>query len=85
MKRVSVSEAKKNLPALLSQAGQGEPTLITRRGKPVGALIDSREYDSMRKLRAHGRMLRLAQELETCGVTATELHRESRRELSERA
>lgn len=38
MKTVSLAEAKANLSALVSEAAEGEPVCITRRGKPVACL-----------------------------------------------
>jgi prevent-host-death family protein len=32
-------EARQNLPALLEQAHQGKPTVITRHGRPYAALV----------------------------------------------
>ena len=38
MKRVSVSEAKNHLSALLNQVRRGETGLVTHRGKPVAQI-----------------------------------------------
>ena len=38
MKRVSVSEAKNNLSALLNQVRHGETVLVTHRGEPIAQI-----------------------------------------------
>ncbi len=83
MHEVSVSDAKKGFTSLLKRVQQGEITIITRRGKPVGAMMDFQEYQKLRRLRAYSSIRQLSQDLSDCGITATELHRISRRELEE--
>ena len=39
MQRKGVEEARKELPALLDAAEKGKPTIITRHGRPVAALM----------------------------------------------
>jgi len=85
MPEISVSEAKRSFTSLLKKVQEGEVTIITRRGKPVGAVIGFREYQELRKLRAYDAVLRLSKELADCGITASELHERSRRELEEKA
>ncbi len=80
---ISVAEARDKLSQLL-QAVTQKPIIITRRGKPAGVLIAPGEYEEMRKLRAYLEMLRLAEELRDCGVTAQELQHASRAELEAR-
>src|SRR3954466_843032 len=41
-KRVSVSEARAALPALLDEVAQGEEVTITRHGRPVAVLVRPR-------------------------------------------
>jgi len=44
MKRVSVAEARNNLPALI-HATESEPIEIMRRGKPVAVLVSREDFD----------------------------------------
>ena len=44
---VSVREARANLARLLDQAAEGEPTVITRDGAPVAALVPIEEYAAL--------------------------------------
>ena len=52
MKRVSVAEAKNQLPALI-HAADGEPVEILRRGKPVAVLVSSAAFERLQQ-RAEG-------------------------------
>ena len=52
MKRVSVAEAKNQLPALI-HAADGEPIEILRRGKPVAVLVSSAAFGRLQQ-RAEG-------------------------------
>ncbi|MFC9243452.1 type II toxin-antitoxin system Phd/YefM family antitoxin [Streptomyces sp. NPDC057136] len=44
---VSVREARANLAKLLDQAQEGEPTVITRGGAPVAAIVPIEEYNAL--------------------------------------
>lgn len=44
---VSVREARAGLAKLLDQAEAGEPTVITRGGTPVAAIVPIEEYDAL--------------------------------------
>jgi prevent-host-death family protein len=51
MKRVSVAEAKNNLPALLHEAAETGPIEILRRDLPVAVLVAHDEYQRLRRAR----------------------------------
>jgi len=85
MREMSVSEAKKGLTSILKSVEEGETAIITRRGKPVGAMMDFQEFQKLRKLRAYNSVVQLSQELSECGIAATELYQQSRSELEEGA
>lgn len=44
---VSVREARASLAKLLDQAEDGEPTVITRGGTPVAAIVPMEEYNAL--------------------------------------
>ena len=44
MKRVSVAQARNNLPALIHET-ETEPIEIVRRGKPVAVLVSREDFD----------------------------------------
>jgi len=81
--RVSIAQARKELSQLLKQTRQA-PVVVTRRGRPDAVILSFQEYERLRRLRAFLQMMRLSRELENCGVSATELHDISRRDLEER-
>ena len=78
---ISVAEAHNRLSHWLKQVEKGEVVRITRRGKPVGVIIDSGEYENLRRVQAYLEMLSLSRTLRETGVTAEELYRASRDEL----
>ncbi len=80
---VSEVKARDNFSRWLKWA-EDKPVVIMRRGRPVAALISYAEYENLRRARAWLQMVRLSQELDQSGVTATELFRWSRDELEER-
>lgn len=84
MLKVSIAEAKAGLSDLLKHARNG-PVIVTRRGQPDAVILTYEEYERLQRLRAYAGMVRLARELREAGVTADELHAESRKELEERS
>ena len=81
--KVSIAQARKELSQILKQVRQ-TPVVVTRRGRPDAVILSFQEYEHLSRLRAYLKMMHLSRELESCGVTATELHDVSRRELEER-
>lgn len=53
-KEVSIAEAKKGFSAWVRSAEHGESVVITRRGKPVAALVGTEELEQLHRLRAAG-------------------------------
>jgi prevent-host-death family protein len=81
--QISVAEARNNLSNWLKKV-EDKPVVITRRGKPIGALISYVEYEDLRRVRAFLQMMHLSQSLSQSGVTATQLFQWSRDELEKR-
>lgn len=81
--KVSIAKAKSGFSRLLKHARK-EPVIVTRRGKPDSVILPFAEYERLRRLRAYSNMVRLSHELKDIGVTASELHEASRRELEGR-
>ena len=77
---ISIAEAHNRLTYWIKQLHNG-PIVITRRGKPVGVIIDPIEYEGLRKVQAYLELVRLSQELRDNSLTATELQQASRAEL----
>jgi prevent-host-death family protein len=66
MKRISrkgVAEARRNFSALIEQAVRGEPTIITKHGRPYAALVPAAYFEQgvarvdIRALRGSGKGL----------------------------
>jgi len=51
-KRYSIAEARSNLPTIVDQVEEGHEIELTRRGKPVAAVISLRELARLRGERA---------------------------------
>jgi prevent-host-death family protein len=78
---VSITEVHNRLSHWLKKVPE-RPITITRRGKPVGVLVSPEEYERLRQVQAYLEMLRLSHSLQDSDVTADELFRTSRQELS---
>ena len=46
--RYSIAEARDRLPRLVHDVEKGVPIELTRRGKPVAALVSLRDYERLR-------------------------------------
>jgi prevent-host-death family protein len=46
MRRKGAEEARNQLPELLDAAERGHPTIITRHGRPVAALVPIESYNA---------------------------------------
>ncbi|MBS3933411.1 MAG: type II toxin-antitoxin system Phd/YefM family antitoxin [Truepera sp.] len=53
-KTVSIAEAKKQLSSWVRDVEHGETVMITRRGKPVAALVSTDNLKQLMRLRAAG-------------------------------
>ena len=75
-KRYSIAEARSNLPSIVDQVEAGHEVELTRRGKPVAAVVSLRELERLRGQRVsfatNYRRFRKAYPLNE-GLTATEL------------
>jgi prevent-host-death family protein len=81
--QISITKARNNLSHWLKEA-EDKPVVITRRGRPVAALVSCAEYQDLRRVRAWLEMMQLSQDLSQSGVTATELLGWSQDELENR-
>ena len=80
---ISIADAHNRLSQLLNQARKG-PITITRRGRPVGVIITSEEYERLRQVHAYLQMVSLSHALRESGLTAADLYRTSRDELEDK-
>jgi prevent-host-death family protein len=82
---ISIAEAHNRLSHWLKQVEQGKILRITKRGKPVGVIIDPAEYERLRQVQAYLEMLSLSGVLRESDLTASELYQAGRDELEQRA
>jgi prevent-host-death family protein len=82
---ISIAEAHNRLSHWLKQVEKGEIIRITKRGKPVGVIIDPDEYEKLRQVQAYLEMKSLARVLRESDLIASELYQAGRDELEKRA
>jgi prevent-host-death family protein len=82
---ISIAEAHNRLSHWLKQVEKGKIIRITKRGKPVGVIIDPDEYAKLRQVQAYLEMISLARVLRESDLTASELYQAGRDELEKRA
>ena len=82
---ISIAEAHNRLSHWLKQVEKGNTVRITKRGKPVGVIIDPDEYERLRQVQAYLEMISLSRKLGEIDITASELFRAGRNELEGRA
>jgi prevent-host-death family protein len=81
---ITIAEAHNRLSHWIKQVQHG-PITITRRGKPVGVIIDPEEYERLRQVQAYLQMIELSHNLKDSGLTASELYEASRKDLEREA
>jgi prevent-host-death family protein len=57
MHEIQLREAKATLSAVIDSARQGEPSIITRHGKPAAVLISFEEWERLSRVPSFGRLL----------------------------
>jgi prevent-host-death family protein len=81
--QITVAEAHNRISQWLKKAKDG-PITITRRGKPVGVIVDPEEYERLRRVQGYLQMRQISHTLAERDVAAEELYRAARDELEER-
>lgn len=66
---ISIAEAHNRLSHWLKQVEKGRTVRITRRGKPVGVIIDPEEYERLRQVQAYLEMVSLSGALRESGAS----------------
>ncbi len=62
MKEIQLRDAKATLSAVVDRAIEGEPSLITRHGKPQAVVVGIREWERLSRAPSFGRLLMSAPE-----------------------
>ena len=61
MQKIQLRDAKATLSAVVDQAQQGEPSIITRHGRPEAVVISFEEWQRLSQVPSFGRLLMEAQ------------------------
>lgn len=61
MQEIQLRDAKATLSAVVDQARQGEPSIITRHGRPEAVVISFEEWQRLSQVPSLGRLLMEAQ------------------------
>jgi prevent-host-death family protein len=69
MKNIQLRDAKANLSAVVDEATQGRPSVITRHGKPEAVVVGYDEWKKLSSVPSFGRLL-LAAPLEAGDLPA---------------
>ena len=84
-KIVTISDGKKDFTGLIKESvAKNEDVVITKRGKPVAALLPYKEYTDLRKLRTYLKMLEISTKMQKTGIKAKDIYAVSKKELEER-
>ncbi len=57
MQEIQLRDAKATLSAVIDQARQGEPSIITRHGRPEAVLLSFEEWQRLSRIPSFGRLL----------------------------
>jgi antitoxin Phd len=60
MQEIQLREAKARLSAVIDQARQGEPSIITRHGRPEAVVLSFEEWQRLSRVPSFGRLLMAA-------------------------
>ncbi len=61
MQEIQLRDAKATLSAVVDQARQGEPSIITRHGRPEAVIVSFEEWQRLSQVPTFGRLLMEAQ------------------------
>ncbi|TLU72587.1 type II toxin-antitoxin system Phd/YefM family antitoxin [Lichenicoccus roseus] len=60
MQQIQLRDAKATLSAVVDQARQGEPSIITRHGRPEAVLLGFEDWQRLSQVPSFGRLLMAA-------------------------
>lgn len=75
MREIRLKDAKAALSSLVDDATRGEPSIITRHGKPAAVVVGFKDWERLAHVPSFGRLLMLAP------VAATDLPRRNRKPI----
>jgi prevent-host-death family protein len=75
MRKVQLKDAKASLSSLVDEATRGEPSIITRHGKPEAVVVGFKEWERLAHIPSFGRLLMSAP------IAAQDLPRRNRKPI----
>jgi prevent-host-death family protein len=57
MRKIQLKDAKANLSAVVDQATRGNPSVITRHGKPEAVILGFADWERLSRIPSFGRLL----------------------------
>jgi len=57
MRKIQLKDAKANLSAVVDEAIQGKPSVITRHGKPEAVVLGFADWERLSRVPSFGRLL----------------------------
>ncbi|OFX30379.1 MAG: hypothetical protein A2Z07_12370 [Armatimonadetes bacterium RBG_16_67_12] len=85
IKRVSVAEAKRDLPRLLKESAEADILVFNkRRGALAGAIVSAETYEHVSRIKAYLDALRISDKTRGRRLRVSDLMRKSRSELETR-
>lgn len=82
---VTIAEGKKGFSHLVKEASEKkEGIVVTKRGEPVAVLLSYAEYQKIKRQKAYEKILNSRKVFSKVKISATEVYKESRKQLEER-
>ena len=82
---VSIAEGKKSFSRLIQDAFEKkEEIVVTKRGKPVAAIIPYEEYQHSKRVEGYRKIMEARKVFLRTGILADDVFEESRKELEKR-
>ncbi|MCL4491879.1 MAG: type II toxin-antitoxin system Phd/YefM family antitoxin [Nitrospirae bacterium] len=82
---VSIAEGKKSFSRLIQDViKKKEEIVVTKRGKPLAVIVSYEEYRQSKKIEGYKKIMEVRKEFLKAGISASEVHRESRKQLEKR-
>jgi len=82
---VSIAEGKKGFSRLVREAFEKKKEIIiTKRGKPLAVILPYDEYQKSRRFEGYRKIMAARDLFAETGIKASDVYRESRKQLEER-
>ena len=82
---ISVAEGKKKFSSVMRSALEdSKEFIVTKRGKPVAVIIPYEEYKHAKRLEGYKKIIEAREFFLRTGISAEEVHRESKKQLEKK-